>query len=64
MKPARVYDGSLWCDKCDKCPVVELTADGRSVVIHDPDKPENGAFTMTVEQYNALISNARPVMSS
>lgn len=62
MKSVRVYDGSLWCDKCGACPVVDLAPDGVNVVIHDPDKPGNGSFTMTVKEYNALIVNGRPIL--
>lgn len=61
MKTVRVYDGALWCRKCEHCPVVDhVPAEGK-VVIHDPHKPENGRLTMTVEEFNALIANARPI---
>jgi len=61
MKVERVYDGALFCPKCDKCPVVDhIPAEG-NVVIHDPHKPENGRMKMTVAEFNALVSNARPI---
>ncbi len=62
METVRVYDGSRWCDKCGTCPVVDLAPDGLNVVIHDPDKPGNGSFTMTVKEYNTLITNGRPIL--
>ena len=61
MKVTRVYDGALWCDKCDKCPVVDYDAAEGAVVIHDPHKPESGRMKMTVAEFNALIGNARPI---
>jgi hypothetical protein len=61
MKTVRVYDGAEMCDKCNKCPVVDHLPEQNQVVIHDPHKPESGKFTMTVDEYNALISRAKPV---
>ncbi len=55
----RVYDGSLFCHKCEHCPVVDYVAQEQVVVIHDPHKPESGSFKMTVEEYNALIAHSR-----
>lgn len=61
MKMRRVYDGALWCVKCEECPVVDYHEDRDEVVLHDPHKPQNGSFKMTAAEYNALIKNARPV---
>lgn len=61
MKSVRIYDGSLVCSKCDKCPVVDLLHEEGRVVIHDPHKPENGRMTMTVLEYNNLIANAKAI---
>lgn len=61
MENVRVYDGALWCAKCDKCPVVDYDPQSKKVLIHDPHKPESGRMTMTVEEYNALIANAQPI---
>jgi hypothetical protein len=61
MKSLRLYDGSSFCDKCDKCPVVDLLPEEGNVVIHDPHKPENGKFKMTVREFNTLLGNARPI---
>ncbi len=61
MNTVRIYDGSLVCNSCDKCPVVDLVPEEGRVIIHDPHKPENGQVTMTVAEYNALLANARPI---
>lgn len=61
MEIMRIYDGALWCDKCDKCPVADYLPGEDKVVIHDPHKPENGSVTMTVKEYNALIAHASPI---
>lgn len=61
MKVERVYDGALFCPKCDKCPVVDHIPSEGAVVIHDPHKPESGRMKMTVAEFNALIGNARPI---
>jgi hypothetical protein len=57
----RVYDGAESCEHCKKCPVVDHLPESGQVVIHDPHKPENGKFTMSVEEYNALLGHARPI---
>lgn len=61
MTTTRIYDGALWCDKCDKCPVVDYNVADQSVLIFDPHKPENGKMKMSVDEYNALIKNAKPI---
>lgn len=58
----RIYDGAFFCDPCcDKCPVVELNRETNMVEIYDPAKPENGKTQMTIEEYNALIENAKKI---
>lgn len=60
----RIYDGAFFCGKvgcsCD-CPVIELNAETNMVEIYDPAKPENGKTQMTIEEYNALIENAKKI---
>ena len=60
-KIIRVYDGRGYCPDCDKCPVVDLIEEKEIVKISDPDKPENGSFTMTVSEYNALLKHANKI---
>ena len=43
------------------CPVVDYNKLDNKITISDPSKPENGCFIMTVEEYNALIKNAKQV---
>lgn len=57
----RVYNGAAFCANCANCPVVDYHSEKGVVVVHDPAKPEQGAFTMTVEEYNALLKNAKPI---
>jgi len=61
MKNVRIYDGSLWCELGKECPVVDHLPETKRIVIYDPHKPENGKFTMTTEEYNALIAHANPI---
>lgn len=61
MKTVRVYDGALWCSKCNECPVVDHVPGEGAVVIHDPAKPENGRMRMTVAEFNAMIAHAKPI---
>jgi len=56
----RVYDGAEFCGHCHHCPVVDLSVEEGRVIIHDPHKPESGRFSMSVEEYNALLKNAKP----
>lgn len=60
----RIYDGAFFCGKggCDcGCPVIELNKETNMVEIYDPAKPENGKTQMTIEEYNALIENAKKI---
>lgn len=61
LKSQRIYDGSNFCHTDNCCPVVDHHAQDNTVTIHDPAKPENGSFKMTVEEYNTLLKNATPV---
>lgn len=56
-----VYDGALLCHTANCCPIVEYDEARGTVTIRDPHKPENGAFTMTKEEYNTLLANATPL---
>ena len=61
-KKSRIYDGGLYCDcGCGKCPVVDYNAAKKEVTLSDPAKPERGAFTMTSDEYNTLLKNAKEI---
>ena len=56
----RVYNGASFCESgC--CPVVDYHKGSQTVTISDPVKPENGKFAMRVEEYNALLKNAKAI---
>ncbi|MDO8571270.1 MAG: hypothetical protein Q7R79_01155 [bacterium] len=55
----RIYDGADYCPGCTACPVAEYHEGSKSVVLRDPTKPQNGRFTMTVDEYNTLLRNAQ-----
>lgn len=57
----RIYDGALLCHTSNCCPVVDHDNNRNVVIIHDPSKPENGSFTMTTEEWNLLVKNAKEV---
>lgn len=57
----RIYNGANFCPDCDDCPVIDLTSNGKMVIISDPAKPKNGKFKMTVDEYNILLSNAKKI---
>jgi hypothetical protein len=40
---------------------VDYNVADQSVLIFDPHKPENGKMKMSVDEYNALIKNAKPI---
>ena len=62
--PSIIYDGARYCGHCPcGCPQIEHSAEEGIVRISDPAKPENGSFTMSVAEYNALIKNAPPIGS-
>jgi len=50
----------MFCDD-GHCPIVEHSTDSGLIKISDPAKPHNGQFTMTVEEFNTLIANAKKV---
>jgi hypothetical protein len=58
----RLYDGKLHCGcgQCS-CPVADYDSVTGMVTLTDPDKPQNGTFVLTAEEYNAFIGNALPV---
>lgn len=57
----RIYDGVAFCQDGGCCPVVDHYSHDGQVILHDPAKPENGSFTMTVEEYNAFLQNTSVV---
>jgi len=57
----RIYDGALMCHTSNCCPVVDYDTGKNTVVVHDPSKPENGSFTMTVDEWNMLIRSAKKI---
>jgi hypothetical protein len=57
----RIYDGSQFCENCDHCPVADFDLATKTVEIYDPAKPENGRLKMSVEEWNTLTANAKPV---
>jgi hypothetical protein len=57
----RIYNGAAFCPSCSSCPVVEYSPDKKVVIISDPAKPKSGRFTMSVEEYNTLVKNAKPI---
>jgi hypothetical protein len=58
----RIYNGVDFCHDKDCCPVVDFDKQSNKVMIHDPAKPENGRFSMTIEEFNTLLENAQPVV--
>lgn len=55
-----VYNGANFCSSgC--CPVVRYDRKAGEVTISDPAKRQNGSFRMTVEEYNTLLKNAKPI---
>lgn len=59
-KIIKIYDGSNYCG-IGACPIVEYFPNKKSVKVSDPKKPRNGKFTMSVEEYNNLLKNAKIV---
>lgn len=56
--PVRIYECSPCCAAC---PVADYDPESGSVRLFDPEKPENGSFTMTRAEWNALVRGARAV---
>lgn len=58
-----LYNGANFCGDCGcGCPVIYLDEKNKMIVINDPAKPENGEYKMTVDEYNTLLKNARPLI--
>ena len=61
----RIYNGALSCSNgcggCGGCPVVDYFPKKNTVVISDPAKPGLGKFTMTVQDYNKMLSVAKQI---
>lgn len=60
----RIYDGSIRCgdSSCTTnygCPVIDYDESDNTVAIHDPEKPENGKYTMTLKEYQAIVDSFR-----
>ena len=55
-----IYDGSQHCG-IGACPIVEHDTDAKTVTIRDPKASEAGTFTMSVEAWNNLLTNAKLV---
>lgn len=49
---------------CAACPVADLDVLRNTVTLHDPEKPENGSFTMTRAEWNALVRGSRVISES
>ncbi len=56
-----VYDGAKFCHNSSSCPVVKYDKKAGIVTLSDSAKPQNGQYTMTVEEYNTLLKNANKV---
>ena len=56
----KIYDGKKYC-AVGPCPIIEFSPDKKIVRMSDPEKPQNGQFTMGVEEYNNLIKNAKTI---
>ncbi|MCL6096602.1 MAG: hypothetical protein M1444_02910 [Patescibacteria group bacterium] len=63
MKKTHVelYNGANFCHGKSSCPVVVYDKKAATIRLNDPAKPENGQYTMTVEEYNTLLENAKKV---
>lgn len=57
----RIYDGGKFCHTPECCPVADYDQKEGRVTILDPQKPENGKFSMTREEWNTLLANGKPV---
>lgn len=55
----QLYNGANFCHDSSSCPVVMHDKNAATVTLSDPAKPQNGQYTMTVEEYNALLENAK-----
>ncbi|MDO8574809.1 MAG: hypothetical protein Q7R61_00830 [bacterium] len=57
----KIYDSKDYCFGGLGCPIVEYLPSKKLIKISDPKKPGNGKFTMSVEEYNNLLKNAKIV---
>ncbi|MBI2635031.1 MAG: hypothetical protein HYW79_00585 [Parcubacteria group bacterium] len=60
-KLIKTYDGKDYCFGGLGCPIVEFSPGKKIVKLSDPEKPQNGQFTMGAVEYNLLIKNAKKV---
>ena len=61
MKGVIIYNGAEMCCKKDCCPIITHDKKAGTITIKDPAKPENGSFSMSVEEYNLIVRNAKPI---
>ena len=64
-KKIRIYDGALGCSNgcggCGGCPAVDYFPGKNTVILSDPAKPDRGKFSMTVQDYNKMLSGAKQI---
>ncbi|MBD3250859.1 hypothetical protein GF380_00045 [Candidatus Uhrbacteria bacterium] len=57
-----VYNGALYCSPCcSNCPEAKYDPIKGTVTIADPAKPQNGSFTMSTQEWNALVTHGKPI---
>ncbi len=56
-----IYNAKPMCHTAYCCPMAVLDEERGLVTISDPAKSENGSFTMTKDEWNALVKNAKPI---
>jgi|GEM_PF-1487599 len=57
-----LYNGADDCHTNNCCPIIEQQSDGM-VLVYDPAKPENGRFSMTIEELRAMLDQAEKILS-
>lgn len=60
-KSIKIYDGANYCG-IGSCPIVEYFPNKKIVKISDPKKPRSGKFTISIEEYNSLLKNAKIIL--
>lgn len=61
QKFIKIYNGKDYCAPFGTCPIVEYSPKEKIVKISDPEKPGNGFFMMSADEYNSLIKNAKTI---
>lgn len=54
-----LYNGANFCHGSSGCPVIIHNKRAGTITLSDSAKPQNGQYTMTVEEYNTLLENAK-----